>query len=144
MDFEVQTERLLLRSLTASDRKAWIRVHERSEAHLRPWSPQKTGTWDDMFDEVLEKATTSEQHLKCVMELGDGDLAGLINLNQIVLGVFENAYAGWLLGVEYTGSGHATEGVTALLDVASSRQGLGLHRVAGQHHPGKRTQYPSG
>lgn len=130
MEFEVQTERLLLRPLTPSDRDAWMHLYERNENHLRPWSPVKTGSWNEMFDDVLDKADASDQHLKCVGELPDGGIAGLFNLNQIVRGVFENAYAGWLLGADHTGRGYATEAVTALLDVAfSPSEGLGLHRV---------------
>lgn len=130
MKFEIHTERLTLRPLLSSDRDGWVRLHERSEAHLGPWSPAQTGTWDEMFTDILEKSTSSEAHVKCVGVLEDGECAGLFNLNQIVRGVFQNAYASWLLGEEHTGRGYATEGVGALLDLAFSGDvGLGLHRV---------------
>lgn len=130
MIHELRTERLLLRPLTESDRAEFIRIHTVSRDHFRPWFPERDGPLDDLFDQNLEKNREGHCHLRCVGELPDGHLAGFFNLNEIVRGVFQNAYASWSVSVDETGRGYGTEGVLALLDLAfSAGAGLGLHRV---------------
>lgn len=126
----IQTERMRLRPLTDADRTEFIRVQRVSEAHFRPWFPEREDSLDDLFDRVLEKVARPDVHVRWAGELGDGRLAGFFNLSEIVRGVFQNAYASWAVSVEVTGQGYATEGVLALLDLAFSEAwGLGLHRV---------------
>lgn len=139
MSYEFQTERLTLRPLTSADRHAFIRFHTISREHLRPWSP----TMPDMplemyFDTQLERthrALSAGDALRLIaLDRLSGRMAGTFNLNNIVRGVFESADAGWAVSADFIGRGVATEGVTALLDIAfappdSHIHGLGLHRV---------------
>lgn len=127
---EVQTNRMRLRPLTEADRTEFIRIHGVSEAHFRPWFPDREGSLEDLFNRELEKVRRPDVHVRWTGELAGGGLAGLFNLDEIVRGVFQNAYASWAVSADVAGQGYATEGVWALLDLAFSEEaGLGLHRV---------------
>ena len=126
----IRTERLLLRSLEESDRAEFVRVHELSADHFRPWLPARDDSTEDLFGRELQKAANSAVHLRWVAQSTDGRLVGFFNLGEIVRGVFQNAYASWAVSAEFAGQGYAGEGVNALLDLAFSRgKGAGLHRV---------------
>jgi ribosomal-protein-alanine N-acetyltransferase len=138
------TRRLVLRSLAEPDRAEFVRLHRISEEHLRPWSPAVPDGLghDELFDAALERtregtaAGTSVRFAAFVRddpsEPEPTRFVGTFNLNNIVRGVFLNADAGWMVGADVLGRGYATEGVTALLDLAftpGEEGGLGLHRV---------------
>lgn len=120
--------KLLLRPLLPADRAEYVRVLTVSETLHAPWSPLRPpgDTWEALFERQLEKAASGSSW-KGVGELEDGRIGGLFNLNEIVRGPFQNAYAGWSVNAEVAGRGVATAGVRALLDFAFA--GLGLHRV---------------
>lgn len=132
----LRTPRLLLRLLRQTDRDEFIRVNRDSDAFFRPWMPRppEGQTFEQFFEHQLLRA----QHgwaggtgLRMVAELRDGRLVGFFNLNEVVRGSFQNAYAGWRVAHELAGQGYATEGVNGLLDLAFAPppRGLQLHRV---------------
>lgn len=127
---------MLLRLPVESDRAEFIRAMTASDEHLRPWMPRRQDgeTTDGWFTRSLERANrewTQGIGVRCYGFLDDGRMAGAFSLNNIVRGVFQNADAGWMVMADCLRRGIATEGVTALLDLAlsSAPQGLGLHRV---------------
>lgn len=130
---EIRTPRMLLRSLSQDDRDEFVRVHGLSEAFFRLWFPLREGTPGDLFRlemEKVERGRNDGSHLRWVGVLEDGRIAGFFNLGEVVRGVFQNAYASWSVSVEVAGQGYATEGVTALLDLAfAPNRGVALHRV---------------
>lgn len=119
---------LALRALTPDDRAEYTRVLALSEPLHAPWSPLRPpgDTWDALFDRQVARHADGACW-KGVAVLPDGRIAGFFNLNEIVRGPFQNAYAGWSVNAEVAGRGYATQGVAALLAVAFER--LGLHRV---------------
>ena len=132
----IRTDRLVLRPLTASDRAEHLRVHEVSREHFRPWMPLPPPgeTPEQAFERELARAghdRAAGTGARWVGVLDDGRLAGLFALSQLFRGPFQNAYAGWRVAADCVGRGLATEGVTALLDLAFAPEplGLGLHRV---------------
>ncbi|MFN7135364.1 MAG: GNAT family N-acetyltransferase [Myxococcales bacterium] len=124
--------RLTLRAITPEDRAEYVRVLALSEALHAPWSPLRPpgDTWDAVFDRQLARHADGTCW-KGVGVLPDGRVAGVFNLNEIVRGPFQNAYAGWAVNAELAGQGYAGAGVAALLGVAftAAPEGLGLHRV---------------
>lgn len=111
-------------------------MHERSEAHFEPWLPKKDPavSWQEMFARELKRATErgpAGTECRLAAHNGEGRLIGVFTLNEIVRGVFQNAYGGWRVGAEFIGQGLATEGVRGMLDIAFAEPpaGLGLHRV---------------
>jgi ribosomal-protein-alanine N-acetyltransferase len=127
-----------LRPLEPADRAAYIRMMDLSHEHLAPWSPAEDPplTAATRFERAVARAREgldSGTACRLAAFLADGRLAGLFNLNNIVRGVFHSADAGWLVAADCTNQGIATEGVTALLEIAfapaAAGRGLGLHRV---------------
>ena len=125
-----------LRPLREDDRVEFIRVHEVSWGFFEPWSPtlQQSETLDDLFTKQLRRTKdglVSGRDVRLAGFLDNGQLGGIFNLNEIIRGDFQNAYAGWKVSVEVARTGIGTEGVLAILDVAFAEPplGLGLNRV---------------
>jgi ribosomal-protein-alanine N-acetyltransferase len=109
-----------------------VRVYRVSEDFFAPWSPSRTGSYDDIFRTEMTKVDAGRRngtHYRMVGALEDGRIAGFFSLGEIVRGVFHNAYVGWKVNVEVARQGFATEGVTALLDLAFAQDGAALHRI---------------
>jgi ribosomal-protein-alanine N-acetyltransferase len=68
-----------------------------------------------------------------VRRLEDDAFVGLVNLNEIVRGVFQSAYLGYWVGGPYARRGYMTEGVGLVLRQAFGP--LGLHRVEANIQP---------
>lgn len=142
-DLSIETARMLVRPLRASDRDEFVRVHTISESHFAPWFPIRDDgrTLPEHFDFVLDTAArraaagTGARYVGLIKDSRRPDepvrIAGFFSLNNIVRGIFQNADAGWSVSADFTGRGLATEGVRALLDLAFAPppRGLGLHRV---------------
>jgi [ribosomal protein S5]-alanine N-acetyltransferase len=148
MPLTLRTPRLFLRPLEETDRAEFIRLHETSDSHFAPWSPlRKAGqTLGEYFIDELERARQVEREgtgLRRIAALADdlqtaagpalraGAIAAIVNLNNIVRGVFENADMGWRVGAGFTNRGLGSEAVAGMLDLAFGPPpaGLGLHRV---------------
>jgi ribosomal-protein-alanine N-acetyltransferase len=63
----------------------------------------------------------------------DGELAGVININEIVLGSFCSGYLGYYAFVPHNGRGYMKHGLRAVLADAFRRQGL--HRLEANIQP---------
>lgn len=63
----------------------------------------------------------------------DEKIVGAINLSQIFRKVFQNAYLGYSLGVNYTGNGFMTEAINLILKFAF--KDLKLHRIEANIQP---------
>lgn len=141
----IRTPRLTLRALREDDRAQFISVHERSwSTHLGPWSPRlESEDFGAFFEQCLARSEDGFSAGSACRLVGfdeGGALVGGFNLNNVARGVFQNADAGWWVGVDHARRGLATEGVRALLDVAFApfspygtfdgvSVGVGLHRV---------------
>jgi ribosomal-protein-alanine N-acetyltransferase len=129
---ERRTARLLVRPLRPDDRAEYLRVLAVSDALHAPWNPRAPAELSpsDLFDRGLARVHEGSC-VRFVGILADGRIGGFFNLNELVRGPFQNAYAGWSVNAEVAGTGIATEGVTALLDLAfaAAPDGVGLHRV---------------
>ncbi len=127
---------MTLRLPVEADRAEFVRAMADSDEHLRPWMPRRQGdeSFDAWFSRSLERAGREWRDgigVRLFGFLEDGRMAGAFSLNNIVRGAFQNADAGWMVIADCLRRGIATEGVTALLDLAltSAPHGLGLHRV---------------
>jgi len=135
--FVVRTARMTLRVMTADDRDEFVRVHRVSQEFFAPWSPTMAAddTPETLFEKQLRRTTdglASGRDMRLAGFTDDGRLAGIFNLNEIVRGDFQNAYAGWRVNVELARQGYGAEGVSALVKRVAfvpAPQGLGLHRV---------------
>lgn len=62
------------------------------------------------------------------------ELAGVVNLNEIVRGLFQSAYLGYYAFEPFAGAGYMSEGLGLVLDEAFGR--LDLHRLEANVQPG--------
>jgi ribosomal-protein-alanine N-acetyltransferase len=148
----VRTARLLLRPLHETDRDEYLRVARLSRDHFAPWSPATPPAMSpsQQFQQELERAVKGEREgtacrrVAIVLDTAlvarvhggamtpDGfPIAAMVNLNNIVRGVFQSADMGWRVSAEFTRRGLGVEAVSAMLDLAFAAppRGLGLHRV---------------
>lgn len=121
---------LILRVRTEQDAAALSAAYVRNRGHLAPWDPTRT---EEFFTEAGQLARTREllalrdldSGLPLVLADGD-EIAGGIDLSNIVRGAFQSAMVGYWLDRAHTGKGLASAALSAVLDAA---RGFGLHRV---------------
>lgn len=84
----------------------------------------------------VDRSRTANQaaHLVCTRP---GELAGAINISEIVRGVFRSGYLGYYAFVPHDGRGLLRAGLAAVLRLAFGR--YGLHRLEANIQPGNAT-----
>jgi [ribosomal protein S5]-alanine N-acetyltransferase len=123
--------RVLLRTLTADDEREFLtRVAASADLH-RPWmSPPAT---PDRFHAHLARYTESEDESLLVCLRETGAIAGMININSVIRGRFQNGSLGYAAFVPYAGRGHLSEGLA--LVIRHAFEDLRLHRLEAQIQP---------
>ena len=124
-------ERLYLARPKARDEAEFYELIRASADFHRPWEPlPPPGLEQDSperFRSLLEQ-NAGGQHEKMFVRLRASDaIAGMINLNNIVHGVFESASLGYWMGAPYARQGLMTEALRLMLHHAFDT--LHLHRV---------------
>jgi [ribosomal protein S5]-alanine N-acetyltransferase len=93
-------------------------------------SPPRTVEQYGAYLARLEQAS----HLGYFVCLPDGELAGVVNINEIVRGAFQSAYLGFYAFAPYDGHGYMTAGLMQVLPRAFRHHGL--HRLEANIQPG--------
>jgi [ribosomal protein S5]-alanine N-acetyltransferase len=130
----IAAARVLLRRPMLSDGDEVIEMNRRSKKLHRPWlyAPMDGQSWA-VYVERLE----SERHHGSLVCLRDtGAIVGVINMSEIVQGIFQSAYLGYYAGAAYAGQGYMTEGLRLVVSHAFKR--LKLHRLEANIQPGNR------
>jgi ribosomal-protein-alanine N-acetyltransferase len=125
----------VLRPPRKTDTGALQHFLQRNAAHLRPWSPAPAPGQDpttvanlrDLITQQREAWTEDRGYAFLIETAAQGELIGRVNLNQVVRGVFQNAYLGYLIAEHVQGQGLMTEAVRMAVGFAFTT--LGLHRV---------------
>ena len=124
-------ERVFLARPQARDEQEFFALIRASAAFHKPWEPlPPPGLKQDSPERfrMLLKQDRGDDHEKLFIRLSDGEaIAGMINLNNIVRGVFMSAALGYWEGAPYAQQGVMTEALQLILRHAFRR--LGLHRV---------------
>jgi ribosomal-protein-alanine N-acetyltransferase len=122
---------LILRLRREEDAAALAAAYTRNRGHLAPWDPTRS---DEFFTEAGQRARTLEllalRSLETAVPLVivDGDeIAGGMDLSNIVRGAFQSAMVGYWLDRDHTGRGLASVALGAVVDAA--RDDYALHRV---------------
>jgi len=116
----------------AGDGREIIEMNRRGEKLQRPWlyAPTDQSSWKRYI-----RRLEGDQHDGFLVCLRHTDaIVGLINISEIVRGVFKSAYLGYYSGAEHAGRGYMTEGLSLVLGVAFNR--LRLHRLEANIQPG--------
>lgn len=119
---------------TLRQEEEFLRLARASRRLHRPWvSPPQTAAAYRAYVGRLSK-DRHEGYLVRVQP--GGELAGVVNLNEIVRGGLKSAYLGYYAFAPLAGQGHLREGLARVLDLAFGK--LGLHRLEANIQPQNR------
>jgi ribosomal-protein-alanine N-acetyltransferase len=109
----------------------FLAAARRSRAFLRRWAapPLTSGA----FRAYVQRLNTRTHRGHFVVVRASGELAGVINLNEIVRGSFQSAYLGCYAFVPHAGRGYMSEGLELVLRRAFGP--LRLHRLEANIQP---------
>jgi [ribosomal protein S5]-alanine N-acetyltransferase len=119
----------VIRPLSAADEAAFTAAARASRKLHRPWVQPPCEA--EAFARHLARFDGAA-HLGFVVEVG-GELAGAINLTNIVMGAFRSGYLGYYAFAGFVGRGLMTQGLNAVVQHAF--KDLGLHRVEANIQP---------
>ena len=125
-------ERVYLRRPTSRDREEFLTLNRGSVSFHRGWvSPP---TEPKQFSEFLKRSRRADSACFLICRVADRQVIGSINLSQIFLGGFRNAYLGYFIGAPYAGRGYMTEAIRLTLRYSFTQ--LKLHRLEANIQPG--------
>lgn len=123
--------RILLRHPTSGDQRAFLLAVRRSEALHRPWvSPPATPA---RFTALLKRMKSDEYRSFLVCTRDGDELAGTINISNIVMGMLRSGYLGYYAFAGFEGRGLMREGILAVVRLAFTK--LKLHRLEANIQP---------
>lgn len=122
---------VILESPSKKHTAEFLAAVKRSQKLHRPWvSPPATA---EAFDEYL-KRLRSPDRAGYFVRTESGDLAGVINISEIVRGSFLSGYLGYYAFEPHHNRGYMTQGLKAVLREAF--RVLQLHRLEANIQPG--------
>ena len=137
-----QSDRVILRYPTETDRDQFVALRQSSRAHLEPWDPIPPSGLDlyssAAFDRELETHNTEREQRWLIIERETNQIAGRIALTNIERGVFQNGRFGYWIGAPFQGKGLMTDAMHLAITHCfrpSEQGGMGLHRVCANIMP---------
>jgi len=121
----------MIRAITAANEAAFIAAARASRRLHHPWV-QPPGD-AEAFARHLARLDGKAHHGFVVVD-ADGELAGAINLTNIVMGAFCSGYLGYYAFAGFERRGLMTQGLNDVVQHAFKN--LGLHRVEANIQPG--------
>jgi ribosomal-protein-alanine N-acetyltransferase len=128
----IKGKKVFLRYITKEDAAEFIALNLSSRAfHRGLVSPPLDA---DSYDKFLARNANLSDERFFICLKNNEKIAGSINLSQIFLGNFRNAYLGYFVGAEFAGNGLTGESINLILRFAFKN--LKLHRVEANVQPG--------
>ncbi len=132
-DYEAMTpKRVFLRSPTAEDCEPLLAAVQASVTLHDPWVTPPDSP--EAFTTYLQRLAREDCDGRLVCWQQTGALVGVINLNNIIRGAFQNAFLGYYAFAPFAGQGLMQEGLELMLTYAFRE--LQLHRVEANIQPG--------
>ena len=123
---------MYLRKVRGSDRAEIVALARDGRALHDPWiAPPRTG---HAFKLYLKRTQRGDHEGLLVCLKDTHDIAGVINLNNIIRGSFLSASVGYYATARLTGRGYMAEGLNLVKAYAFNE--LGLHRIEANIQPG--------
>ncbi|HMH45535.1 MAG TPA: GNAT family protein [Pyrinomonadaceae bacterium] len=120
-----------LRKPVLQDMKEFLALNSAStQLHRGLVSPPKQPT---QFAAFLKRSRRADSACFLICRVEDHRMVGSINLSQIFLGRFRNAYLGYFIGAPYAGRGYMKETIRLMLRYAFTH--LKLHRLEANIQP---------
>ncbi|MCO5997487.1 GNAT family N-acetyltransferase [Actinoallomurus rhizosphaericola] len=123
--------RVTLRPLADRDQDEFLELVAASRELHRPWMKLPATAQEFQAYAARFAKTDDESLLICVR--GTGAIAGLVNINSIIRGRFQNGSLSYAAFAPTAGQGYMTEGLN--LVVRHAFEGLRLHRLEAQIQP---------
>ena len=125
-------KRVIIRPPAPGDCSAFIAAVRRSRSfHRSRISPKPATT--EAFKCYLKRYSSRLHQPFCVFHRETGDIVGVINLNNVIRGVFQSASVGYFAFKPYAGQGLMHEGLLLVLKQAFHK--LKLHRIEAEIQP---------
>ena len=122
---------IYLRRVTRNDEVEFLALMQASEQLHRPWIQAPTTT--ALFKYYLQRIRRNDHEGFAICREADGNIVGVINVNNIVRGSFLSASLGYYVGAAFQGQGYMQAGLTRLIAYAFST--MGLHRLEANIQP---------
>jgi [ribosomal protein S5]-alanine N-acetyltransferase len=129
---ELLKMRVIIRPPTGNDGPAFLAAVRRSRSLHRPWVSPPAST--KAFAGYVERAVSETHRGFLVIHRRTGNLVGVINLNNVIRGAFQNAFLGYYSFLPQAGRGLMHEGMQLVLRHAFRK--LKLHRLEANIQPG--------
>ena len=126
--------RVYLRKVRSADRREVIDRVVEGQSLLHPWISAPTTARD--FRHYLRRTQREDHEGLLVCRLDSDEIAGVINLNNIVRGSFLSASLGYYAMARHAGQGYMQEGLELVKNYAFRQ--LGLHRIEANIQPTNR------
>jgi len=124
--------KIQLKRVARSDAEDLIAANRESQAHHLPWVASFTDQAG--FDGWFSRTLTGPNVGLVARETASNEIVGVVNINEIVAGVFQSAYLGYYGMQRFAGKGFMTEALRAAVSYAFND--LGLHRLEANIQPG--------
>jgi len=128
----LQRSRIYLRRVALSDQRAFLAAARASRTLHRPWS--RAPSTPRQFRAYVLRMHTPGNHGFLVRLRGTGERVGVINVSNIVLGLFRSGYLGYYGFTGFERQGLMREGLLAV--VRHAFKSLRLHRLEANIQPG--------
>jgi [ribosomal protein S5]-alanine N-acetyltransferase len=125
------THRIHLRQPTPADQQTFLSAVRKSQALHHPWT--SAPATPKQFADFVERMSLPTNHCFLVCPRGNDEIAGVINLSNIVMGAFRSGYLGYYAFAGFERQGLMREGLTAVVRHAFSK--LKLHRLEANIQP---------
>lgn len=127
--------RVTIRHIEAADQESFLAAVSRSRTLHGSWvTPPRT---EDAYAKYLAGLTPPTNFGFIVFDFKSGELAGTINLTNIVYGPFKSGYLGYFGFAGLEGRGYMKAGLKAVIRKAF--QEIGLHRIEANIQPANLT-----
>lgn len=124
-------EHVHIRHPVPFDRDEFVAAAKRSRRLHGPWVSAPDSS--EAFDAYLARTRQRNQAGFLICRNDDGAIAGVANLSDIVLKVFQSAYLGYYAFTPFARKGYLREGLD--LVVGHAFEDLGLHRIQASVRP---------
>lgn len=120
---------IVIREPNIADKDAFLAAMQRSQSLHHPWV--KAPLTSQEFDEYYQRYQQPNQ--KSFLVCQDKNIVGVFNVNEIVRGLFQNAYLGFYAVADYAGKGYMSTGLKLVLKKVFNE--LQLHRLEANIQP---------
>ena len=121
---------IFIRELKIEDKEIFLTAMQHSQSFHHPWV--KAPITSKEFDDYFERYQKPNQKSLLVCH-GIGTLVGVYHINEIVRGLFQNAYLGFYAVSDFAGKGYMSAGLKAVLAYVFNE--LQLHRIEANIQP---------